>query len=60
MTGFIRTVKGKKTVERCSNDPIFHTNFARRLHARWGYAPATANALADAFLQGKGGRHEWS
>ncbi len=38
----------------------FNTRLARRLHTRFGYAPETANSIADAFLLGKGGRHEWS
>lgn len=44
----------------CSNDPVFHSPMARRIHIRQGCPPATANALADAFLLGKGGRHECS
>jgi len=44
--------------EQCSFS--FSTQLARRLHTRHGYAPETANSIADAFLLGKGGRHEWS
>jgi len=60
MTVFNHSVKNAKMDEGCSNAIDFHSGLAHRLHARYGYAPATANALADAYLLGKGGRHEWS
>lgn len=53
-------VKSEDSVINEQSSFPFSTRLARRLHTRFGYAPETANSIADAFLLGKGSRHEWS
>lgn len=60
MKTFCQDVKLINSTRREPSNFNFNTGLARRLHTRFGYAPETANSIADAFLLGKGGRHEWS